>query len=80
MINDNMIAALSIIFYEYYDSENRQKKSYEMRKKIKVIFDSIYEQAITYFFNERAKNEAHALMIINSNYSYTLPEYKKSVL
>lgn len=80
MINDRMIAALSIIFYEYYDSKNRHNKSYEMRKRIKVLFDSIYEQTITNFFNERARNEAHALLIINSNYNFTLSDYKKHVL
>ncbi|WP_265458194.1 hypothetical protein, partial [Aeromonas salmonicida] len=55
-------------------------KSYEMRKRIKVLFDSIYEQTITNFFNERARNEAHALLIINSNYNFTLSDYKKHVL
>lgn len=80
MINNEMITALSKIFFEYYESSHRQEKSYEMRKRIKVLFDSIYEQTITYCFNKRAKNEAHALVIINSDYNSILSVYQKSVL
>ena len=80
MINDSMISALSTVFYEYYESEDRQKKSYEMRKRIKVLFDSIYKQSIAYFFNKRASNEAHALMIINSNRNASLSDNQNSVL
>ncbi|CAM2999758.1 hypothetical protein [Vibrio mytili] len=80
MINDNMIAALSEIFFEYYESDDRQQKSYKMRKRVKVLFDSIYEQVIKNFFNKRANNEAHALIIINRADKSSMSSYQSNVL
>ncbi len=80
MINDNMISVLSNIFFEYYESSDRKKKSYKMRKRIKVIFDSIYEQVIYNILNRRAKNEAHALVIISNLDKSQISSYQYDVL
>lgn len=75
-----MISVLSNIFFEYYESSDRKKKSYKMRKRIKVIFDSIYEQVIYNILNRRAKNEAHALVIISNLDKSQISSYQYDVL